>query len=411
MKKIFPTRLSVFFVFALLSSIVFSQNKDLYDFNIQEGVVKVTPAFCPPEACETSVLELSGQFVGFLPGGATQLFFTSSNLVTEPDIDFQLPSDPNGDSDGTSRNLTFSFTGELLKVSGVVDSRAFDGPYIEYEFVAEAQPMAAEVSYFTARPDYRKCVAPLCGGYYVKKVNKKRTRCADGTKQAECYVAELDFKYKNENFSNTSFSNLTPLLLAGSLTSKNFEGFGELGVFNATDVQYAASPETAMGRFFGVENNGVMCITTPCFSYELSVLNRDRSKGISAINFDKSGADPADIERAQALLASGVTLYASGRNKRYKGFSGKGVEFVVNQFYLPPLASKSCEEGYELEEGACRTPYGCEFPQLELTGYGGAAMVDPITGELTSTITKSCVDSCDAPAELQSPGQCVVYYP
>ena len=34
-----------------------------------------------------------------------------------------------------------------------------------------------------------KCISPICGGYFVKRVNQATTVCADGSKQAECYVS------------------------------------------------------------------------------------------------------------------------------------------------------------------------------------------------------------------------------
>src|SRR3954452_13610286 len=32
--------------------------------------------------------------------------------------------------------------------------------------------------------DMRKCAAPACGGYFVKRVNQAKTTCADGSQQA-----------------------------------------------------------------------------------------------------------------------------------------------------------------------------------------------------------------------------------
>ena len=29
-------------------------------------------------------------------------------------------------------------------------------------------------TYYTVRPDYRKCMWPMCGGYFVKRVNSER---------------------------------------------------------------------------------------------------------------------------------------------------------------------------------------------------------------------------------------------
>ena len=42
-------------------------------------------------------------------------------------------------------------------------------------------------------PDYRDCLYPLCGGWFVSPVDRATMRCADGTMQAQCYVLEVDW--------------------------------------------------------------------------------------------------------------------------------------------------------------------------------------------------------------------------
>ena len=39
--------------------------------------------------------------------------------------------------------------------------------------------------------DMRKCMSPICGGFFVKRVNQATTTCADGSKQAECLVSSI----------------------------------------------------------------------------------------------------------------------------------------------------------------------------------------------------------------------------
>ncbi len=392
----------------LVSSLCFSQHRDSYNFKIESGEVSVTPAYCAPGSCNTTSAAMSGTFVGFLPGGARQLFFTSSSVNTDPHLFFELPSDPNEDSGGVSRSAKFSFDGKVLKVAGEIDSRAFDGPLVEYEFIASVTgvPGSDGLAYYTARPDLRKCMSPMCGGYFVKAVNKRKTQCADGTRQRECYVSSIEAP------NSPSGPGLkTPLFLLGKIVPQEIAGFGKFGVFKAKLAQIAASEKTAGGLFYATENNGIVCISDPCFSYDQEVLNRQRELTVSSINFDSSGAAKEKIAAAREMLAEGETLYASGKKRRYEGLAGKGVEFVIHQFYLPVQQKVLCEEGYSFKGGACISPYGCKFPQLEFTGYSGVAIEDPVTGELTSEIHKSCVDACELPAVLESAGQCVVYYP
>ena len=52
--------------------------------------------------------------------------------------------------------------------------------------------LASTSTYYALRRDFRRCIAPICGGYWVKRVNYTSTRCLDGRYAAECYVADLD---------------------------------------------------------------------------------------------------------------------------------------------------------------------------------------------------------------------------
>jgi len=49
-----------------------------------------------------------------------------------------------------------------------------------------------EMSYMVSR-DYRDCISPWCGGFWLKAVNEKETKCGDGTMAETCYVTEFDF--------------------------------------------------------------------------------------------------------------------------------------------------------------------------------------------------------------------------
>jgi hypothetical protein len=48
-------------------------------------------------------------------------------------------------------------------------------------------------TYYSARPDFRKCRSPFCGGFWLKALNQEKTVCGNGTKADECYVTGFDF--------------------------------------------------------------------------------------------------------------------------------------------------------------------------------------------------------------------------
>lgn len=399
-----------------VSAASFSQSRDERSFSISKGEVTVTPSFCPGQ-CTATDAELSGSFTGFLPGGGTQLFFTESSVTTNPDIGFQLPEDPNFDSGGTNREISFSFDGTTLEVKGSIDSRAFDGPLTEYSFSAEVDQSIStgfdQQDFYTARPDFRKCVSPLCGGYFVKRVNQHKTLCADGTLQKECYVAELQNSPALGSENGAIFNDRNAILLQGKILPKEFDLFGNLGVFQVNDAYKAVTAVAGKGRYVGLENNGISCISSPCFSYDEYVLNRDRVRVLSTLDLDQVGASEEQLDEAREILSNEGVLLAAGFNRRYEGFEGTGVRFTATQFFLPIKSPviQVCQEGYLFEDGACRTPYGCIAPQFELTGTGGIPIVDPTTGEVSSIETKSCVDSCEIPAFVTGPGQCAVFFP
>ena len=319
--------------FIFISSLAFSQTNPLH-FSVEYGEIVVTPSFCPPTDCPPTSATANGTFSAVIDANGVDIYFSNSAISTTPNVNFILPANPNESSGGTTREATFSFDGVTLEVVGIIDQRAFDGPLVEYTLRANISDKPAnKLKFYTARPDFRECIHPICGGYFVKEVNKKLTTCTDGSKLHECYVA--DIKSEMPILTGAGFDNLTPILVSGYMTSEDYPGFGPFGVLTANEIHYSVTDKTAKKRFWGTINNGIVCITSPCFSYGQNLLNKKKEKVISTIDFSRSGADEKLIQEAYNRLAEGETLYASGRHKKYEGFAGTGVRFVVEQFYLP----------------------------------------------------------------------------
>ncbi len=182
--------------------------------------------------------------------------------------------------------------------------------------------------YFSFRPDWRKCVSPLCGGIFVKAVNQKLTRCVNGQLQAECYVASI-----KSNFPDFDLSAVR--LLQGEIKSKVYKGFGNLGIF-VIKAGFQAATTAADGKVFvGIENNGIVCITTPCFSADQYSLNSKKIRTISDIDLTPVNAPDTLLSQANDLIANQGVLLASGVNQQTEGVAGKGLAFVATQFYVP----------------------------------------------------------------------------
>src|SRR5690349_9895603 len=52
-------------------------------------------------------------------------------------------------------------------------------------------------TYFEVWADLRKCAAPMCGGFFVARLNRSTTTCVNGSAKASCYVPTLDWSEAN----------------------------------------------------------------------------------------------------------------------------------------------------------------------------------------------------------------------
>jgi hypothetical protein len=399
----------------LLSVPVLAHSLDAnQSFEIQNGTVTVTPGFCPTVACPQTSARLTGTFSADIAGDT--ITFSNINLDSIPETGFELPEVPNDDNFGTDRSATFDFDGEQLVVEGVVDNRAFDGPRYEYTFtaqVSEALGFDAQ-GYYTARLDLRRCASPMCGGIYVKSVNKRLTQCADGDKQDECYIGTLNWDALGFDpfFANDEIPLFSPILLKGKVRAKIHDAFGDFGEFVAMEAYRPATNNLAEGTFVALINNGVNCITSPCFSVDKHVLNKQNISQISGFDLNPVGASEEDLSTADLLFSDYKPLIVAGYNKRQKEHYGLGVTFVANQLFLPinPI-TQHCSEGYSITNDVCTTPHGCVAPSIEMITVEESITADPVSGELSENISYSCVDSCDAPAYISGPASCTVSLP
>ncbi|MEK0085777.1 DUF6748 domain-containing protein [Benzoatithermus flavus] len=193
-----------------------------------------------------------------------------------------------------------------------------------------AQP-ALPGKFYRVRPDLRRCVSPLCGGYWVALVNRAATACADGTSRPECYVARIDR-------GSASAAGAGPIaLVRGELRSERFPGFGQLGVLVARQAWRAAGRAPATGTWFGLRDVGIRCIAAPCFSIEARVLNTPDTRLVSGVDLDGVAAGRTDREAGYAALSRKDGLIATGRNVpvAHAGPAGNGVAMVASQFFLP----------------------------------------------------------------------------
>ena len=187
-------------------------------------------------------------------------------------------------------------------------------------------------TYYTVRPDLRRCLSPLCGGYFVKRVNQTYTYCPGapngGWTDGECYVAEADF-------SAAGLSSPDGSLWKGTVVSKTFDRFGNLHRFVGTEAWRAAGTTAASGTFYRANDLGIRCITTPCASLRETKLNSSVGpRAIAGLDLSRAGASDADVQAAYAAAQEPAGVLVAGKNVTISGPAGRALSLEASQFFL-----------------------------------------------------------------------------
>jgi hypothetical protein len=166
-----------------------------------------------------------------------------------------------------------------------------------------ARQPSAGTAIYVVRHDLRLCPSPMCGGYWVALANAARTRCADGLRRPRCYVARALARRR-------SVAEIPEQSLVRGAIEAGADGFDVLLV---AAVYAPAGKATASGGFYRVFDNGSRCVRAPCFSTTASQVNGSTQTTASDVDLAASGAKPAEIQRAQSMVATKAGLYARGR--------------------------------------------------------------------------------------------------
>jgi hypothetical protein len=168
---------------------------------------------------------------------------------------------------------------------------------------AARQPPTGTAIY-VVRVDKRLCPSPLCGGYWVAIANGARTRCADGLRYPQCYVARaVDSAGK-------------PLagIEEGSLVRGAMDlGRDDLGELVAAAVFAPAGRAAVAGGYYRVAETGIRCVRAPCFSWRATQANGSTRTPISGVDLEAANATASEIARGRAALHTKSGLLTRGR--------------------------------------------------------------------------------------------------
>jgi hypothetical protein len=207
-----------------------------------------------------------------------------------------------------------------------------------------AQP---QWTYFiVTRADTRRCVFPMCGGAYVKRVNQGDIKCADGTRQSECYVGEVDLGVLGGSAdSHAALANrwrLGQVVVRGAMETGYYADWPTIAVLVADEAWAAATEVVPNVPFYQVTDNGIQCFATPCPSLE--AIKLDKNAGFffqfAALDVSKIGLD-ADTESAVWAGLGGDGVLVAGKTYNVSGPAGTAKGLRASQVYLAVVAANS----------------------------------------------------------------------
>lgn len=206
------------------------------------------------------------------------------------------------------------------------------------ESPAPVDSLASTSTYYSIRADMRKCASPMCGGYFVRRVNQPLTRCANGKSQKECYVASIDWNGQAEIDPRQA-------LLRGSLITRG-DRRGKYGILKVLESWKAAgSGNNETRTFFRVRDRGLRCIAAPCPTHHEAKLNHTASRNIAGVDLSAAQADEKATSQAFENMTGPDGVLLSGTHATVSGPAGRSQMLKASQFYLREnagSASKPC---------------------------------------------------------------------
>jgi hypothetical protein len=204
-------------------------------------------------------------------------------------------------------------------------------------------PISTTSSFYTIRRDLRRCASPMCGGYFIKLVNKPRTRCANGSSLSECYVASIDWNGQPE-------ADTDGVLVRGTLVPSGNHS-GKFGYLKVREVWLPATGNQTSGTFFRVRDRGIRCIAAPCETHHEANLNTTLSRNVAGVDLAAANASESAVGEALTAMTGPDGLLVIGSHEPVTGPAGRSQKLNATQFYLRAKPAASSSSGNQKPSG------------------------------------------------------------
>jgi hypothetical protein len=177
-------------------------------------------------------------------------------------------------------------------------------------------------TYYAITADLRKCPSPLCGGWFLDRLNQSTTTCHDGSTADVCYTPELD--WSSTHLSTTQQGQLLEAARTGAFTGQvvgmvrgafaptNSTPQPALGKFVIAEAWVAVGDGPASGTFVWIHDNGLRCFAAPCPSLTEETVNLPQVTDIAAVDFGPAGLSHSEIETCNAAMFGPDGLVVAG---------------------------------------------------------------------------------------------------
>jgi hypothetical protein len=204
---------------------------------------------------------------------------------------------------------------------------------------APADPPVDGSAYVTIRKDVRRCAAPMCGGYFVRRANNQRMKCSNQRNALDCYVAEIDW-------NGNAKVEPSRALLRGEIVDGVKSPAGKFDRLRVLESWQGNGSKNATSEFYRVRDLRINCITHPCMTHHEARLNSTFERDIAGVELNNAGAADAIIQEAVQAMRSEEGIIVSGSHRRETGPAGTAESLVASQIYLRAMgqsaATKPC---------------------------------------------------------------------